>query len=240
MSTKCSSCVAGQDQPAGRPHGRLASRPRAGAGRSAGWAGVGGAPGRHVVVLHIGHLRLGCLVHEVIGREDVMVKPLGHLFEGVPGVAGATVTGDGRTGAGAGSGRPGRRQRRAAALTEDELPDMDLVSLIGTLLAFLVIVAGHRAQGLQRWTSLWNPAAFLIVFAGHLRRADGADPGQGAAAAPAQMLPLVYKPPRHDPQNLIRQHRSAGARSPAARACSGWSRRWSASATRSCARACSC
>ena len=25
-----------------------------------------------------------------------MVKPLGHLFEGVAGVAGATVTGDGR------------------------------------------------------------------------------------------------------------------------------------------------
>ncbi|KRE90997.1 chemotaxis protein CheA [Frateuria sp. Soil773] len=65
-------------------------------GDLAGWAGVGGAAGRHVAVLHIGHLRLGCLVHEVIGREDVMVKPLGPLFEGVPGVAGATVTGDGR------------------------------------------------------------------------------------------------------------------------------------------------
>ncbi len=43
-----------------------------------------------------GHVHLGCLVHEVLGREDVMVKPLGPLFEGVPGVAGATVTGDGR------------------------------------------------------------------------------------------------------------------------------------------------
>jgi len=61
-----------------------------------GWIGVDGAPGRHVVVLHIGHMRLGCLVHEVLGREDVMVKPLGPLFEGVPAVAGATVTGDGR------------------------------------------------------------------------------------------------------------------------------------------------
>jgi two-component system, chemotaxis family, sensor kinase CheA len=60
------------------------------------WAGVSGAGGRHVVVLHVGHMHLGCLVHEVIGREDVMVKPLGPLFEGVPGVAGATVTGDGR------------------------------------------------------------------------------------------------------------------------------------------------
>ncbi len=62
----------------------------------AGWVGVNDLPGGHVVVLHIGHLRLGCLVHEVLGREDVMVKPLGPLFEGVPAVAGATVTGDGR------------------------------------------------------------------------------------------------------------------------------------------------
>ncbi|MDR3446512.1 MULTISPECIES: chemotaxis protein CheA [unclassified Dyella] len=61
-----------------------------------GWIGVDGPAGRHVVVLHIGHMRLGCLVHEVLGREDVMVKPLGPLFEGVPAVAGATVTGDGR------------------------------------------------------------------------------------------------------------------------------------------------
>jgi len=65
-------------------------------GDLSGWAGITGAAGRHVVVLRIGHLRLGCLVHEVLGREDVMVKPLGHLFEGVAGVAGATVTGDGR------------------------------------------------------------------------------------------------------------------------------------------------
>jgi len=65
-------------------------------GDLAGWAGIDGASGGHVVVLHVGHLHLGCLVHEVIGREDVMVKPLGPLFEGVPGVAGATVTGDGR------------------------------------------------------------------------------------------------------------------------------------------------
>ncbi|MFC5740507.1 chemotaxis protein CheA [Dyella tabacisoli] len=66
-------------------------------GDLSGWAGVAGAKApRQVVVLHIGHQRLGCLVHAVIGREDVMVKPLGSLFAGVPGVAGATVTGDGR------------------------------------------------------------------------------------------------------------------------------------------------
>jgi two-component system chemotaxis sensor kinase CheA len=62
----------------------------------ASWAGAATATGRHVVVLHIGHLRLGCLVHGVLGREDVIVKPLGPLFEGAAGIAGATVTGDGR------------------------------------------------------------------------------------------------------------------------------------------------
>ncbi|MET0329801.1 MAG: chemotaxis protein CheA [Dyella sp.] len=65
-------------------------------GDLAGWAGVTGPEPRHVAVLHVGHLHVGCLVHEVLGREDVMVKPLGPLFAGVPGIAGATVTGDGR------------------------------------------------------------------------------------------------------------------------------------------------
>jgi two-component system chemotaxis sensor kinase CheA len=79
--------------------GRLVARHR---GRAlplvnlVGWAGAAAAAGRHVAVLHIGHQRLGCLVHEVLGREDVIVKPLGSLFDGVPGIAGATVTGDGR------------------------------------------------------------------------------------------------------------------------------------------------
>ena len=65
-------------------------------GDLAAWAGAAPDAGRHVVVLHIGHQRLGCLVRDVIGREDVMVKPLGPLFADVAGVAGATITGDGR------------------------------------------------------------------------------------------------------------------------------------------------
>jgi two-component system chemotaxis sensor kinase CheA len=79
--------------------GRLVANHRGRAlplGDLAGWAGIVGAAPRHVVVLHIGHQRIGCLVHEVLGREDVMAKPLGPLFEGVPGIAGATVTGDGK------------------------------------------------------------------------------------------------------------------------------------------------
>ena len=88
--------AAGQDR---MLDGRLVANHRGRAlplGDLAGWAGVVGAPARHVVVLHIGHQRIGCLVHEVLGREDIMAKPLGPLFEGVPGIAGATVTGDGR------------------------------------------------------------------------------------------------------------------------------------------------
>jgi two-component system chemotaxis sensor kinase CheA len=60
------------------------------------WVGVETGFARHVVVLHIGHQRVGCMVHEVLGREDVIVKPLGSLFADVSGIAGATVTGDGR------------------------------------------------------------------------------------------------------------------------------------------------
>lgn len=59
------------------------------------WAGVKGRGG-HVVVVQIGHQTLGCLVDEVLGREDVMAKPLGPFLKEVPGVAGATITGDGR------------------------------------------------------------------------------------------------------------------------------------------------
>lgn len=60
------------------------------------WVGVETGAARHVVVLHIGHQRVGCMVHAVIDREDVIVKPLGPLFADVSGIAGATVTGDGR------------------------------------------------------------------------------------------------------------------------------------------------
>ncbi|KJV36311.1 chemotaxis protein CheA [Luteibacter yeojuensis] len=59
------------------------------------WAGAKGRGG-HVVVVQIGHQTLGCLVDEVLGREDVMAKPLGPFLKDVPGVAGATITGDGR------------------------------------------------------------------------------------------------------------------------------------------------
>lgn len=57
--------------------------------------GEAASPG-HVVVLHIGHRQLGLVVDAVIGRDEIVVKPLGRLLRGVTGVSGATITGDGR------------------------------------------------------------------------------------------------------------------------------------------------
>ncbi len=50
----------------------------------------------HVVVIEAAHRRAGLLVHEVQGREDVVIKPLGSMFQQVQGLSGAAVTGDGR------------------------------------------------------------------------------------------------------------------------------------------------
>jgi len=50
----------------------------------------------HVVVVHVGHRQLGCVVDQVIGRDEVVVKPLGRLLHHVAGISGATITGDGR------------------------------------------------------------------------------------------------------------------------------------------------
>jgi two-component system chemotaxis sensor kinase CheA len=51
---------------------------------------------KHVVVAHVGSQRLGLLVDEVTGQEEVVIKSLGALLHGLPGYAGATITGDGR------------------------------------------------------------------------------------------------------------------------------------------------
>jgi two-component system chemotaxis sensor kinase CheA len=64
----------------------------------AAWAGVsaGTETRAHVVVVHVGHQQLGLLATEVLGREEVMVKPLGPRLRHLPGIAGATITGTGR------------------------------------------------------------------------------------------------------------------------------------------------
>jgi len=62
------------------------------------WMGLNEAKAgyKHVVVAHVGSQRLGLLVDEVTGQEEVVIKSLGALLHGLPGYAGATITGDGR------------------------------------------------------------------------------------------------------------------------------------------------
>ncbi len=49
-----------------------------------------------IVVINIGTKRVGLIVDELYGQEDVVIKPLGSLLQGLSGLAGATITGDGR------------------------------------------------------------------------------------------------------------------------------------------------
>ncbi|HFQ14602.1 MAG TPA: chemotaxis protein CheA [Gammaproteobacteria bacterium] len=49
----------------------------------------------HVVVVHIGNQKIGFVVDELIGQEEVVIKPLGAMLHGISGLAGATITGDG-------------------------------------------------------------------------------------------------------------------------------------------------
>ncbi|MEW6353565.1 MAG: chemotaxis protein CheA [Pseudomonadota bacterium] len=50
----------------------------------------------HVVVVNIGIQRVGFVVDQLLGQEEVVIKPLGTLLHGTQGLAGATITGDGR------------------------------------------------------------------------------------------------------------------------------------------------
>jgi two-component system chemotaxis sensor kinase CheA len=50
----------------------------------------------HVVIVTIGAQRVGLHVDQLIGQEEVVIKPLGALVQGTQGLAGATITGDGR------------------------------------------------------------------------------------------------------------------------------------------------
>mgnify|MGYP001544165059 FL=1 len=51
---------------------------------------------RQVVTVVIGNMMVGFVVDEVIGLEEVVIKPLGAMLQGLPGLAGSTITGDGR------------------------------------------------------------------------------------------------------------------------------------------------
>lgn len=49
-----------------------------------------------VVIVEVGGQQMGLVVSDVLGREEVVIKPLGAFLRGMSGYAGATITGDGR------------------------------------------------------------------------------------------------------------------------------------------------
>jgi two-component system chemotaxis sensor kinase CheA len=49
----------------------------------------------YVVVLQVGSGMVGFVTDDVLGQEEVVIKPLGSMLQNVPGFAGATITGDG-------------------------------------------------------------------------------------------------------------------------------------------------
>lgn len=50
----------------------------------------------HVVVVQVGTQSVGFVVDQLVGQEEVVIKPLGKMLQGTAGMAGATITGDGR------------------------------------------------------------------------------------------------------------------------------------------------
>ncbi|MDO6764760.1 chemotaxis protein CheA [Agarivorans sp. 1_MG-2023] len=65
------------------------------------WLIRNGQPGErssqgHVVIVQIGPQQVGFVVDNLIGQEEVVIKALDQLLQGTPGMAGATITSDGR------------------------------------------------------------------------------------------------------------------------------------------------
>lgn len=78
---------------------------------------------------------------------------------------------------------------------------MDLISIIGTILAFAVLIVGAILKGTDV-SALWNPAAFTIVFGGTIAAIMLHTQGRLLKQAMG-MLIMVYKPPLLQPANLI-------------------------------------
>ncbi|MFC1748962.1 chemotaxis protein CheW [Pseudomonadota bacterium] len=49
----------------------------------------------YVVVTTIGGQHIGCIVDNLVGQEEVVIKPLGAMLHGTKGISGATITGNG-------------------------------------------------------------------------------------------------------------------------------------------------
>ena len=64
------------------------------------WLQPGSCPPRggraHVVIVNVDAQRVGFVVDQLVGQEEVVIKPLGSMLQGTLGLSGATITGDGR------------------------------------------------------------------------------------------------------------------------------------------------
>jgi len=49
-----------------------------------------------IVIVRVGEKNIAISVEELYGEEEIVIKPLGKLLENVQGIAGATITGDGK------------------------------------------------------------------------------------------------------------------------------------------------
>ena len=56
----------------------------------------GEAANPSVLVTEVGEIRVGLLVDEVLGQQEIAIKSLGTLLKGVKGFSGVTILGDGR------------------------------------------------------------------------------------------------------------------------------------------------
>ena len=60
---------------------------------------AGEAPSReNILVVKAGEQSAGIAVDELLGDMQAVIKPLGKVFQGIPGIAGSTILGDGRVG----------------------------------------------------------------------------------------------------------------------------------------------
>ena len=50
----------------------------------------------YVVVVRVGERNIAIAVEDLYGEEEIVIKPLGELLKDIPGIAGATITGDGK------------------------------------------------------------------------------------------------------------------------------------------------
>lgn len=49
-----------------------------------------------VVIIEVGDRKAGFMVEQLIGQQEIVIKSLGHYLQGIKGITGATVLGDGR------------------------------------------------------------------------------------------------------------------------------------------------